>query len=55
MPEHFSKATVQATFRCAKCNKDTPHHVADGRRAGCMVCMAKPQPPEKPKKQERLF
>lgn len=39
MPEHYSKATIQASFYCPKCNKETPHHVADGRRGGCMTCI----------------
>lgn len=58
MPEHFNKATVQATFWCAKCGKATPHHVADGRRAGCMVCMEnqKPKGERSPKPvQEEMF
>jgi hypothetical protein len=41
MPEHFNKQTVEATFRCAKCNKDAPHFVWDGRRGACKVCLAK--------------
>jgi hypothetical protein len=59
MPEHFTKSVMQAKFRCAKCNKDTMHYVHDGRRGGCMECIAKqeakPKPPPPPAKQESLF
>jgi hypothetical protein len=57
MPHHFTKSTVMATFRCPKCNRDTPHHVHDGRRGGCMVCIAKVQPEQKPPpaRQEEMF
>ncbi len=41
MPEHFTKATVEATFWCAKCGKPTPHTVVDGRRGACLTELAR--------------
>jgi hypothetical protein len=54
MPEHFTKNTVEATFRCPKCNKDTPHQVFDGRRGGCLVCINQPRLIEEPAQPEQL-
>jgi len=60
MPEHFSKATVEANFWCNVCRKPTMHYVFDGRRGGCQACIkrredeAKVRPPA-PAKQESLF
>lgn len=48
MPEHFTKAVVEATFWCNKCFKNTPHMVQDGRRGACLICLAKPLPPPPP-------
>ena len=31
MPHHFTKNTVEASFWCKKCGKDTPHEIWDGR------------------------
>ena len=39
MPEHFSKATIEAKFWCAKCHRPTMHYVSDGRRGSCQECM----------------
>jgi hypothetical protein len=41
MPEHYTKATVMATFWCKKCHKDTLHNVSGGRRGFCLDCMKK--------------
>jgi hypothetical protein len=57
MPHHFTKNTVEATFWCAKCHRETLHTVHDGRRGSCLICRANPtvkkppQPvvPEQPK------
>lgn len=43
MPEHFSKATVEATVWCARCGKPTPHMISDGRRGACLTCLHKPK------------
>jgi hypothetical protein len=60
-PEHFTKATVAASFWCAKCAKPTFHRVDNGRRGPCHECMQKleaerlkPKPPP-PAQQEDLF
>jgi hypothetical protein len=57
MSEHQNKACVAATYWCAKCHAATLHNVADGRKAGCQVCIAKLQPEQKPApaQQESLF
>lgn len=55
MPEHFSKATVEANVWCPVCRKPTMHFVHDGRRGGCKTCIkrredeaaVRPAPPEK--------
>jgi hypothetical protein len=39
MPEHFTKATTEAKFWCAKCYKPTMHRVSDGRRGACLECL----------------
>lgn len=41
MPEHYTKTTVEASFWCSKCSKNTPHHVSDGRRGACKICLQK--------------
>jgi len=61
MPEHFTKSTVEATFRCGPCGKETPHFVFDGRRGGCKICIKRREdeaklPQQAPTaKQESLF
>lgn len=57
MSEHQNKATLLATYWCQKCGKSTLHNVADGRKAGCTICIDRPQPkqPDPPAHQERLF
>lgn len=40
MPHHFTKNTIEASFFCAKCMKDTPHRIDNGRRGPCLTCMA---------------
>ena len=42
MPHHFTKNTVEASFYCAPCGKDTPHRVDSGRRGPCLTCLGKP-------------
>jgi hypothetical protein len=39
MPHHFTKNTIQASFWCKKCAKDTLHRVDGGRRGPCLACM----------------
>ena len=41
MPEHYTKATVSASFWCKKCGKETLHAVHDGRRGRCYACTEK--------------
>jgi hypothetical protein len=41
MPHHFTKATVEASFWCNPCARDTMHRVDDGRRGPCLVCLEK--------------
>ena len=58
MPEHFTKATCEASFWCKKCGKDTPHHVYDGRHGACMVCIKRLEDAPKvvpPARQDSLF
>jgi hypothetical protein len=62
MSQHYTTNTVQADAWCNKCNKLTPHRVADRRLQYCIPCFdrskelseaekAKPAQPE----QGRLF
>jgi hypothetical protein len=60
MPHHFTKNTVEATFWCNTCFRNTSHRIDDGRRGPCLVCLKKlgdvqqtkkPDPP----KQTELF
>lgn len=58
--EHHTKNTIQATYWCAKCSRPTLHHVADGRRGGCIACIEKQRPdpnkPQHPKpEQQEMF
>jgi hypothetical protein len=41
MPHHFTKTTVEASFWCNPCGRDTMHRVDDGRRGPCLVCLEK--------------
>lgn len=38
MPEHFTKATVEASIFCKECMKETRWRIADGRRQWCIPC-----------------
>lgn len=59
MPHHFTKNTVEASFWCAKCYKDTMHRVDGGRRGPCLVCGAEqltiPGIEDPPPAQEEMF
>lgn len=48
MPEHYTKATVSATFWCAKCGKPTLHRVDAGRRGPCLDCLERPRAEKRP-------
>jgi hypothetical protein len=60
-PEHFTKATVSASFWCKRHGKPTMHRVDGGRRGPCLLCMAeldaeaKKPKPEPPAEQEEMF
>ena len=41
MPEHYTKATVEASIWCNKCGKMTPWRISDGRRSFCLTCYEK--------------
>lgn len=43
MTEHFTRATVSATFFCAKCGRPTQHRIDDRRKGPCLECIAKLQ------------
>lgn len=41
MAEHYTKATVQASYWCNRCGKVTMHLVHDRRLGSCMACIAR--------------
>jgi hypothetical protein len=41
MSEFLNKNTVSATFWCTVCRAASVHQVFGGRKAGCMVCLAR--------------
>ena len=41
MPEHYTKATTQATVWCKRCGKPAPHRIDNGRRGPCLVCLSR--------------
>jgi hypothetical protein len=47
MAYHFTKSTIEASFWCNKCGRETMHRVDSGRRGPCLVCLAHPDPPKK--------
>jgi hypothetical protein len=56
MSEHYNKQTVEATVWCARCGKNTPHRVFDGRRHHCLICAAlREAESQRAKRQGELF
>jgi hypothetical protein len=56
MSEHYNKQTVEATVWCARCGKNTPHRVFDGRRQHCLICAAlREAESQRAKRQGELF
>ena len=41
MTEHFTRATVSASFYCPKCGKRTQHRIDDCRKGPCLECIAR--------------
>jgi hypothetical protein len=41
MTEHFTRATISATFYCAKCGCTTQHRIDDRRKGPCLECIAR--------------
>lgn len=42
---HFSKNTIEASIWCNTCNKMTPWRILHGRRAFCIPCYGRHDPP----------
>ena len=41
MPEHYTKATIEASIWCNKCGSTTPWRIAGGKRSHCLTCYEK--------------
>lgn len=59
MPHHYPKSTVYVQVFCPTCNKQTVHHVWDGRLGRCVEDHSKVKPqenmpfvPKEPEQQE---
>lgn len=46
MPHHYPKSTVYVQVFCPTCNKQTVHHVWDGRLGRCVEDHSKVKPQE---------
>jgi ribosomal protein L44E len=61
MTQHFTRATVSASFYCGKCSRFTQHRIDSGRKGPCLECIERLEeqhaaaPPKAEEKQRGLF